>query len=99
MKKLIIIVAAVVACGSQTTAPEMEPADSPESAVQAVYRSTIEREIARAADVPPHACQPGLAGVCFTCAKNKSRRARRDSTRVYVSPMPISPTGIFKITD
>lgn len=51
--------------------------------------------IALAVQAPPHACQPGIFGVCMTCVANKQRRARQDTTGTYAwtyasfNPMPM----------
>lgn len=51
--------------------------------------------IVLAAQAPPHACQPGIFGVCMTCLANKQRRAMQDTTGTYAwtyatfNPMPM----------
>ena len=51
--------------------------------------------IALVVQAPPHACQPGIFGVCMTCLANKQRRAQQDTTGTYgwtyvsFNPMPM----------
>jgi len=77
MKKLLVILALVVACSAEPVAPPAPPLEDPDAVKTAtleVFHNRAEREagpIYLAADYPPHA-HVLVFGICFICARNKS---------------------------
>ena len=92
MLVLFVLWALWVTTGCSPTAPDVpleQPSYYPMRLTQAVG------PIVLVVQAPPHACQPGIFGVCMTCVANKQRRAQQDTTGTYAwtyttfNPMPM----------